>query len=217
MRSALFVTAIVLTSWNAFGQEPNAKVTEAFARASKTRPDVVGCYAGPAFTDMSVTNGGFSVVVEGPIGRIARAAVEAKKMYKPFTAADVDEAMAADIITVTAVPSKPTFGPTHIAFVKTDAGDPQWHNAPLAKHIVIKTRPPKGQEPVVIQPIDVTPVPASWSNAAGGTFTGTGVHAQFDVAAYRALPPGDLDIAVISDIREERNCKIGSKDVLKVQ
>jgi len=218
MRTALIAAAVMgVTVEDAVGQEPSSKVAEAFARASKAQPVVVGCNAGPAFMDMSVTNGGFTVVIQGPIGRIASAAAEAKKMYKSFTAADVDEAMAADIITVAAMPSKPVFGPTHLAFVKTDDGDPAWHHAPLAKHVVIKTRPKKG-EPVVLQPIDdATPVPASWSNAMGGTFTGQGVLARFDVTAFRALPAGDIDIAIISDIEAERSCKIGGKDVLKVQ
>jgi hypothetical protein len=217
-RIAFLVTsAMVVTSWNTIAQERDEKIGEIIERVSKARPPIVECYAGATFMDMSDTNGGFTVVVEGPVGRIGRAAAEAKKMYKPFTITDVTDEMAADIITVTATPSAPTFGPTHLAFSKIDNGNPQWHNAPLGKHAVIKTKPKKGETPMILQPMDVTLVPTSWSNAMGGTFAGQGVLALFDVAAFRALPPGDLDIAIISDIEAERRCKIGKNDVLKVQ
>src|SRR5262245_8231900 len=119
MRTALLVAAVmVFTSWSATGQEPNAKVTETFARASKAQPAVVGCYGGPALVDRSGTNGGFSVMVQGLVGLVSRAAAETKKMYKPFTAVDGHEAMAADIIIATAPPTNPEFGPTNLAFVK---------------------------------------------------------------------------------------------------
>ena len=186
--------------------------------AAKTKgPAAAACLAGGGFMNMAAANGGFTVIVEGPLGRVARALTEAKKMYKPFTVEHITDDMAAAVVTVSTFPDKPVFGPTHLSYSKYDDGAPTWHQAPLAKHLVLKTRPKKGGTLEVLQPTDVALVPFTWSNAAGGSFTGQGVTATFDLDAVRAFALEDVDVAIVSDLEQERTCKIGKSDLAKVK
>lgn len=193
-----------------------AALLDAATKAARTGGSA-SCFAGGGAMNMTVTNRGFYVAVEGPVGRVASAMNEAKKMYKPFTVEQITDEMAAPSITVTAVPDKPFFGPTHLSFTQYDDGSPAWHLAPLAKHIVLKTRPKKGQAVAVLQPSDVSEVPVSWSNAMGGSFSGQGVVARFELDALRAFTVDDIDVAIVSDIDDERACKVGKNDLAKVK
>jgi hypothetical protein len=154
------------------------------------------CWAHTAFMDFSAMNGGYDVAVVGPMGRVALAAQDAKKKYLPFARGNVTDDMRRMTLSVAIDPQPPSF----------TSG--VWHHSAPATHVVVKL---KGREDVVAQPLNVQLVDRSWNNAFGATFTSRGAVATFPAAAFMLMPPGDIDIVVITDYGERR-CKIGKKE-----
>jgi hypothetical protein len=157
------------------------------------------CVATGPFLDLSEHKQGFSVLARGPQAFVTAAAAEKKKAYQPFGNADVTDAMKERRLHVIASPFAPSFS------------NRNWHFSPLAERIVLKRKDTTGENPAdVLQPIEVTPVPASWSNAMGAKWEGQGMLAHFDFDAFQAMP-GEIDVVVITN-HGERRCKIGLKD-----
>lgn len=157
------------------------------------------CSATGAFLDLTEMNGGFYVVLEGPIGRIMRLAGEAKKKYQPFTAEQVTKELQAPTLWLLAEPYPPKFA----------SG---WHRTPAAEHVLLKRKGASGDSPAdVLQPATRDLVPTSWTNALGGKWDGQGITATFDLAAFKALPGDETDIVIVTPVGERR-CKIGKKD-----
>ncbi len=158
------------------------------------------CYATSGLMDFGEFNGGFTVVIEGPVGRIMRLALAAKKKYQPFTAADVTDEMLSRTLWLVAEPNKPTFS------------SGVWHRAANAEHIVLKRKGAKGDNPTdVLQAESMEPYPVSWSNAMGGKWEGQGITAKFSIEAFQKMPGDEVDIVVVTPAGERR-CKIGKKD-----
>ncbi|MGH9423852.1 MAG: hypothetical protein ACRD3J_28005, partial [Thermoanaerobaculia bacterium] len=129
----------------------------------------------------------FDVCAQGPIQRIALAARQAKKEYRPFTLADVTSEMRENLWLVFAAPSKPIF----------NAG--QWIVTPAAKEALFQS---SGQKDVaVVRPVRLTIKPASWGNALGAKFTSAGFTAFFNPAD---LPAGQLDLIILTAAQEQR-------------
>lgn len=161
---------------------------------SRKKLESASCRAGSAFMDFSQYNGGFTVTAQGPLGRIASAAREAKSKYQPFTRADVTDAMRAPDLTIVAYPDRPS---------ATKYG---WHYTPAATHLVIRSR----KDGPVLQPTRVTPLPVEWGNALGGVAHGYGVTAVFAMADVQGLR-GDIEIVVVFE-GGERRCTIGANE-----
>lgn len=149
-------------------------VSGAIADGTKTKkPWNYGAWLG------SDSGGNFQILVRGPYGRVASAAAEAASKYQPFTPEQVTEAMTAPVLEVQATPGTP-------AIIGTT-----WSITPPATHLVLRVKTTKA----VIQPTALETFPREWTNALGGKFEGQGVTARFDLAA---LPPGDLEVVVIT-------------------
>src|SRR6185369_12550148 len=117
---------------------PSDAVAEAIAlglRGSKFTP--VSCRA-------FVSHGaGFAVEAMGPKNRIQSAALEARHKYLGFTPANVTDPMRAATLSISAMPLQ------EIAM-------------PGATHIVLKSKPPTGQVPIVLQPLSYQIRPTGW-------------------------------------------------------
>ena len=158
------------------------------------------CYATSGFLDLGEFNGGFAVIIEGPVGRIMRLAQDAKKKYKPFTAADVTDEMLSPTLWLTADPNKPAF----------TSG--VWHRTAAAEHVVLKRKGASGDNPAdVLQAENLEPFATSWSNALGGKWDGQGMTARFSLDGFKKMPGDEIDIVIVTPAGERR-CKIGKKD-----
>jgi hypothetical protein len=140
--------------------------------------------------------GSFHIVASTNVGRIAFLAAQAKRLYKPLTLGDVPDDLREPGVFVSVDPQ----APKHIANVDLVA--------PLIEHLVLKS---KQAASAVVQPqkLDITPV--EWGNVTGGKVVGTRALATFALKAVMKLPPGDIEVVLITDA-EERKCKIGTRD-----
>lgn len=139
---------------------------------------------------------GFTVTVEGPLSRVMRAAADAKKKYKPFTAADVDDEMVASTVVIVATPHAP----------KLERSG--WKQSPPVEHMVLKRLGVKNPGATdVLQPTAHEAVESEWSNAMGGKFEGRGIVATFDLEAFRNMPAGTLEAVLITS-DGERTCTL---------
>lgn len=179
---------------------------------------------------------GFDVVIEGPVGRIMRAAREAGRKDRAFTAADVTPALDGPFLTVTArrdhrltsaslatpMPGVPGGRvPTDLA-----AGDRvrEGHTGASAyrPEVIIRSKPAGKDEGTLLKPswplADNGEAGASeaWTPASGRPLLlpspGSDLTATFDLVAFRALPQGDAEVVIFTSDAGERRCKISDKD-----
>ena len=145
--------------------------------------------------------GAFNVVVSTAPGRIAGAAADAKRLYKPFSVDTVPSEMR-DISTVfvTAVPQKPKASGNTI-----DVASP-------IERIVLKS---KTNPAAVVQPERVEVEPVEWANLVGGKVQANSAWATFPIGSIRELPAGDVDVVLITEAGERR-CKIGVNDRVRL-
>jgi hypothetical protein len=141
--------------------------------------------------------GSFDVRTSRAAGRIASIAYDAKRLYKPFGLADVTPELRDDsIVYVSVAPLDP-------------ARTGNTYNVPSPiERIVLKS---KSNPNMVAQPSDIAFEAREWSNLVGGKVQGNAAVAKFNLADVRELPPGDVDVVVITQAGERR-CKIGGKD-----
>jgi hypothetical protein len=196
----LLLTAAVLTA-----QLPHLsdeQLAEAIRLGQQKKAPAHECTAtAPVSQFMNSDNGSFDIFVMGPIGRVAFAAQQAKAKYLSFTLENVTDQMRTLDMAVVATPQPPEIvGGT-------------WHRTAAATHVVLKH---KKHQDIVMQPSSLELTRHEWGNAVGGKFDGQGATAVFNAAAFHALPPGDVDVVVVTD-GGERRCKIGSKDRLKLR
>jgi hypothetical protein len=143
----------------------------------------------------------YSIVVTGPIGRIAGAAREAAAAYKPFTRAEVTPELAQNLIAMTVIPDKPSYNKYS-----------GWSVAPPAEHLVVQ--PPKSKSPeTAVQPCKMETFPVSWSNSFGMKFEGQGLRALFRPTD---LPEGEIEVVVISGTGEQR-ARLKAEDRAKIR
>jgi hypothetical protein len=153
-------------------------------RGSKLKP--ASCKA------MLGHGGGFYVEAMGPMNRIQAAALEARSKYLGFTPANVSDSMRAMTLSVTAMPL------AEIAM-------------PGATHMVIKSKPPSGEPPLVLQPISYQVHPTGWGNRKSA-----GISAIFDLTAFKATPSKDVDVVTITAGGEAR-CKLSASVREKIE
>jgi hypothetical protein len=170
------------------------------------------CVANRAELERGVTEAPFRVLAEGPAGRIMHAARDAHAQRQAFSAADVTEALQAPVLTIVAN-----------ALAPLDIVDDSRHTGALVLGVTLRTRPSKGQVAVSLEPVShrrLQPqVPyvggVIWSgNRFLDNWAGAGTVAEFDLSAFRALPPGDLDVILITGLGKagEQSCKMGAKN-----
>lgn len=122
------------------------------------------------------------------MGHVMRMAAEAKRKYKPFTVADVTEAMLAPVVRLVVEPDPPTRRGRNLV------------TTPIAEHVVIKGV--KSRD--AIQPESQVLAPVSWSNQLGGKVEGQAVVASFPLDAFRAIPEGDVEVVIVTGDGERR-------------
>jgi len=146
-------------------------------------------------------DGAFTVIVSQNAGRIAFLAASAKRLYKPFSAADVPEQIkGAPIAFVHVEPNNPSRSQSKISVA-----------SPIER-VVLKS---KVNESAVVQPESFETEPVTWSNLLGGQVEANRAYATFGVDAIRELPAGDFDVVIITQ-HGERRCKVGAKDRTKI-
>lgn len=145
-------------------------------------------------------DGAFRVSTTTNRGAIALRALDAKRLYKPISVADIEPLLREPRVFVTAIPEKPYRGQSN------------WSVASPIQRIVIRS---KEQPGLVLQPESFETESVEWSNLMGGTVTGTIGRATFTIEGVRDLPAGDLEVILVTEAGERR-CKIGKKDRLKL-
>jgi hypothetical protein len=169
---------------------------------------------------------GFDIVVEGPVGRIMRAARLAKGQGREFTPADVTPAIGGTYLTVVAlrdatlstqanaVQSKEIPGmylPADMSMASID-----WRRGKATMGstygigVMVRSKPKESQEAEVLGPVGRV---AGWTWLWRKTGPDQGdIGAVFDLAAFRALPSGDVEVVVFATVAGERRCKISEKE-----
>jgi hypothetical protein len=135
----------------------------------------------------------FDVTVAGNAGQVALLAANAKRLYKPFTIADVPEELRnSPAVYVVANPRRPG-----ALFGRVVAATP-------IERIVLKSQT---QPAVVIEPASFEEEPVTFNGPKGGTIESTRGHATFPLAAVKALPSGNVEIVIVT-ADAERKCHI---------
>jgi len=169
---------------------------------------------------------GFDIVVEGPVGRIMRAARLAKGQGQPFTTAEVTLAIGGPTLTVAAlrdatlttqanavqskeipgmyVPSEMSMAGTDYSRARSTMGSTD------AFGMMVRSKPRESQEAVVLRPVGRV-AGFGWIWKKNGPDLGD-MAAAFDLAAFRALPSGDVEVVVFRTAAGERRCKISEKE-----
>lgn len=181
---------------------------------------------------------GFEVIVEGPMGRVMRAALDAKRHHREFTAGAVMADVAGPWLTVLArrdltlttdvdpMPPKPGAAPS-----QDFGGEPLYSTSRVPKNasgdytyateIAIRSKAAGSVQAAMLQPAR----PILYGRKAGPSYfvwtdgpisyrpsPGSDMIAWFDLAAFRALPPGDVTVVVFTTDAGERRCTISDKD-----
>lgn len=162
---------------------------------------------------------GFDFLIEGPIGRIMRAAREARRQNREFTVDNVTMAMTLSVVTVVAKRDRTLTNPT------TEYVTPGT-NFRYEADFVIKSRPSGSDSPIVLKP--VSPVLYDTKETSGyraittsdggpprrslPPFPGSDMTASFDLAAFKAIPHRDVEVVVFMTDTGEHKCKISEKE-----
>ena len=138
----------------------------------------------------------FSLVVQGPFGRVVSAAAASARDHKPFAIDNVTQEMRAPLLIIEATPLQ-----------YESLGDSLQVITP-ATLILRRLRQDNPGVTTSVQPIRVKTFPVSQNNSMGGRLRGQGVTAYFSLAS---VPADDFEIVVIAGGREYRRL-IGKKD-----
>jgi hypothetical protein len=163
---------------------------------------------------------GMDISVEGPMGRVMRAAREAKKKKRAFTAADVTERMAGPWLLVRAVRDERLRND-----VREDVPPGSVGGFRFRGEMVIKSKPSGSEAPTVLQPVG--PVYYSIENTGSRQVVtrgepatsilpvpmpGSDMEAWFDFAAFKAIPHKDVEITAFMTDTGSHGCKISEKE-----
>lgn len=141
-------------------------------------------------------SGAYDVSFATSAGRIALHAAQAKRLYKPFTRADVTDVMRAPALWLWVEPQNP---------IRNNA---EFKVASPLERVVLRV---KDDESAVPQPEDMSVEPVAWQNLLGAEFQGTRALVSFDLAAVGRLKSGDLEAVLVTQAGERR-CSIGTKE-----
>jgi hypothetical protein len=157
---------------------------------------VIKCGRGEAKCDRPILYPGgfykpglyFEVQILPPLGRVYSAAREAKEKYLKFTREDVTEEMLAPVIEV-----------------RARWTDPDMTDNVNVQHIVVL---PRRRKEGAVQPTKMEDWNYEAKNLMGASFTRIGKAAYFNVSE---LPPGELDVVIVSDTHPEVRAAIDTK------
>jgi len=171
---------------------------------------------------------GFDIVVEGPVGRIMRAARLAKSQGREYTPAEVSLAIGgpegpwltvaalrdATLTTAAnALPSKEM--PGHYVPSSTSMTDRPRSGMLMGEAndsaMAIRSKVTDSHEAQVLASLGRLGGRGYWIWSKGGP-NAFDRAAAFDLAAFRALPVGDVEVVVFATNAGERRCKISEKE-----
>lgn len=196
---ALACLLVTLPATRAAAQAPTeAQLEAAIAAGIREKRTVslrLGAEQGGAMT--FVCNGadrtsvcGYTIELQGPIGRVQSAASDAAKQYRPFTLAAVSDSLRAPVLIIRATPAPPRLDRS------------REYRAAAATHIVlIPLVGREARESAAVQPSVASTFPVIWSNLAGGERSGQGVVATFPLAL---VPTSDFYVVVVTEGQEAR-------------
>lgn len=193
MLSGLVLIAVVSSSRLSRAQLTEPEVTTAVAEGTKGQKLEAECSGTANLAGWHEDQAILEVIAEGPVGRIMRAAREAKSEHRAFSNADVTAEMSARVLTVRATLITP-FGsdpPNPVDFIRG--------LSPL-RTIGLQV------EDRVLNPLR-RPVPG---------LEPAEIVAVFDLDAVRRDPREDL-VAVVSSAAGQRTCKIGAKNKMSLR
>jgi hypothetical protein len=148
-------------------------------------------------------SGSYEVTLSRTTGQIALLAAAAKRFYKPFTVSQVPADLKTADAIMTAEPSPPELSSTTPGSVSVAA--------PI-ELLVIKAWP---NRTLVIKPTAFSVDPVEWPNVAGQTVRANRARARFRLGEIVELPPGDLEIGVVTPAGE-RTCIVPGRDRRRV-
>ena len=139
----------------------------------------------------------YSVLAQGPYGRIVDASAQAARKYMPFGPGDVAAQMRAPTLTVA---------------VQQDLENMKTTVVPV-EHVIIRGVDEDGKPGPAVQPTSIQELPNEYSNLMGAKIETKGVWATFDP---QKLPQGQLQIVVILS-NKECHATIKEKDRDKIR
>jgi hypothetical protein len=139
----------------------------------------------------------FTVVAQGPYGRIVDAAASATRKYMPFATEQVTPEMRAPTITVGV--QQQVEKVSNIVYP--------------VEHVIIRGVNDRGDPGPPVQPIQKQDLSSTYQNALGAKIETKGLMATFDA---KSLPPGELQILVIIEKRE-CHATVHPDDRVKIQ
>jgi hypothetical protein len=196
----------------------DAEVNLAVRAGSLGQKLQAGCTASGIFPRRPPENDLFSeVVLEGPTGRIMRAAREARARKSTFTVADVTPDLRAPVVLVTSQLKRATGAATPPAessanppplITPTPSPSPSPTGPFVPAPVVAVRLRSKLLTEVMLRPLPAAPVRGFVAPPlqAGGARVD-----RFDLAAFQALPGSDAEIVVRSSAGP-RQCSIGPKE-----
>lgn len=179
-------------------------------QSGKQRQLLITCQAVIGFREMFKGErvglqftGSYEVTLSRTTGQIAVLAAAAKRLYKPFMSTQVPEELKISDAVITAEPSPPELSSTTAGSISVAA--------PI-ELLVIKAWP---NRTLVVKPTTFTGEPVEWTNVAGQTVRANRARARFRLGEILELPPGDLEIAVVTPAGE-RTCIVPARDRRRV-
>ncbi|MGE5246210.1 MAG: hypothetical protein ACM3SQ_18445 [Betaproteobacteria bacterium] len=205
------LATIVLVPVPAAGQALSDVQIEAAIAAGRTRKPVdlvVSCTATIGFGTGIVAGiaggrqptGAFSVAVSDSEGRIAALAFQARRVHEPFTKDNVSGDLKRQAVFVTVEPNAPARSDEILAVP-----------SPI-ESVVLQSRQ---QREAVARPLRIGTEPVEWSDRLGDSITSNRAAALFSLDSVRGLPPGDVDVVVLTEAGERR-CTIPGDDRGKI-
>jgi len=174
---------------------------------------------------------GFDMVVRGPIGRIMRAARDAQEDHREFTAGDVTPLLSRAVVTIEArrdytlsavhdsqpaVTGQPT--QSYVLPPQSTVNSSGKGGVDYQTGFIVRSKP-SGLEPIQLRPVGG--ILYSSADGRGPTrsvpLPGDNMTASFDLAAFRALPKGDVEVVIFMTDAGEHRCKISDTERQKIQ
>jgi Ca-activated chloride channel family protein len=173
------------------------EVQEAIGLGEGGRRLQASCAAADVFQSRIETRASVRVVAEGPLGRIMRAAGEARRRQEAFKASAITDDMRAPVVALTAT----------LEWAPASGDPPGTKPSPL---MALRVHG-HGPSPITIDPAGGRPVALE---PPSGTFSG--LSATFAMTDFKGLPGHDVEVSV-SSAAGTRSCRFSRDDVAAIR
>lgn len=180
----------------AWPEVTDADVEAAIRAGGEGRTLQASCSAASVFQSHVETSASVRVVAEGPVGRIMRAASDARAHHQPFPAALVTADMRAPVLVLAAEMKLPPA-----------TGEASTERPSPLTGLRLRGR---GPTPITIRPTGFGEL------TRGGGLAPTGLGAVFAMADFKGLPGADVEV-VLSSAAGSRSCRFSREDVAAIR